>query len=124
MSRKVWEFHFVEKRGAPALKLIGDINGVIDADKIIYAESAYPHTMAHVLAETGINQYEFQAVLWKYKIKGDPKYHTEVSTGRKSKINKYSKSLIDLIRAEIRNDPNIISKVKRQFSTRNKKANK
>lgn len=118
------EGHFVEKKGAPALKLAGDISGILDADRIIYAESAYPYTTAHVLSETGINQYEFQAVAWKYKIKGNRQYHTEVTTGQKSKVNKYSKSLIDLIRAEIRRDPDIINKVKRQFSTWKRKANK
>lgn len=118
------EGHFVEKRGSPALKLIGDISGILDADRIIYAESAYPYTMAHILAECGLNQYEFQAVIWKYKVKGNTNYHTEVSTGRKSKVNKYSKKLIELIREEKINDPDIINKIKRQFSTKNKKASK
>ncbi len=117
----VREGHFVEKEGAPALKLIGDVSGVLDVDKVIYAESAYPYTARHVEAECGINNYELQAFDWKYKIKGNIKYHTEVVTGRKSSINKYSKATIDLIRAEIRKDPDIVGKVKKAFSKSRKK---
>lgn len=110
------EGHFTENNAAPALKLIGDIAGVLDTDKVIYAESAYPYTAAHIQAECGINNYELQAFDWKFNIKGNIKYHTEVATGRKSKIHKYSKAVIDLIRSEIRKDPDIVSKIKKAYS--------
>jgi hypothetical protein len=115
------EGHFVEDNAAPALKLVGDISGVLDTDRIIYAESAYPYTAIHVQAECGINNYELQAFDWKFNIKGNVMYHTVVSTGRTSKINKYSKAVIDMIRAEIRKDPNIVEKTKKAFSKSRKK---
>lgn len=115
------EGHFVEKEAAPALKLIGDVSGVLDSDKIIYAESAYPYTASHIQAECGINNYELQAIDWKFKIKGNVKYHTVITTGRKSTINKYSKAVIELIRSEIRKDPDIVSKTKKAFSKSKKK---
>ncbi len=115
------EGHFTENNAAPALKLIGDISGVLDTDKVIYAESAYPYTAAHIQAECGINNYELQAFDWKFNIKGNIKYHTEVTTGRKSKIHKYSKAVIDLIRSEIRKDPDIVIKVKKAYSKARKK---
>ena len=115
------EGHFVEKNGAPALKLAGEVSGVLDADKIIYAESAYPFTAAHIQAECGINGYELQAFDWKFKIKGNVKYHTLIQTGRKSAIHKYSKAVVDLIRAEMRRDPEIVEKTKQEFSRSRKK---
>lgn len=118
------EGHFVEKEGAPALKLAGEVSGVLDVDKIIYAESAYPYTAAHIQAECGINNYELQAFNWKFKIKGNVKYHTIIKTGQKSKINKYSKALIALIRTEIRKDDDIVQKIKSAYSRSRKKANK
>jgi len=33
------EAHFVEDNVAPALKLVGDVSGVLNSDKIIYAEN-------------------------------------------------------------------------------------
>ncbi len=116
------EGHFVEDDAAPALKLVGDVSGVLEADRIIYAESAYPYTATHVQAECGINNYELQAFDWKFKIKGNVKYHTMVTTGRTSRINKYSKATIDLIRGEIRKDPDIVGKLKKAFSRSKKKA--
>jgi hypothetical protein len=115
------EGHFVENNAAPALKLIGDVSGVLDSDKIIYAESAYPYTASHIQAECGINNYELQALDWKFKIKGNVKYHTIITTGRKSRINKYSKAVIDLIRSGIRKDPDIVDKTKKAFSKSKKK---
>ena len=114
------EGHFVEKAGSPTLKLIGNISGVLDADRIIYAESAYPYTMSHVLAECGINSYAFQALAWKFGLKKDIKYHTTVTAGQKSEIHKYSKAVVELIRAEMRKDPRVIDIVKRQYSKRKK----
>lgn len=115
------EGHFVEKGGAPALKLAGEVAGVLDVDRIIYAESAYPYTAAHIHAECGINNYELQALDWKYKIKGNARFHTIVKTGRKSEIHKYSKAVVDMIRAEIRKDPDVVAKTKQAYSRSKKK---
>lgn len=109
------EGQFVEKDGAPALKLVGEVSGVLDSDKVIYAERAYPYSASHVLAECSINQYDFQALSWKYKIRGNVKYHMEISTGQKSKISKYSKATVELIRAELRKNPDIVQKVRTQY---------
>ena len=114
------EGQFTEKNGSPTLKLIGDVEGVLNKDKVIYAESAYPYTMAHVIAELGINNYEFQALAWVYSLKTNIKYHTTISTGRKSEIHKYSKSVIDLIRAELRKDSDAIEKAKKRYAKRTK----
>jgi len=63
------EGQFVEKDGAPALKLVGEVSGVLDSDKVIYAESAYPYSPSHMHAECSINSYDFQVLSWKYKLK-------------------------------------------------------
>lgn len=114
------EGEFVEKKGAPALKMVGEISGVVDADNVIYAESAYPFTTGHVLTECGINQYEFQALAWKYGFKNDVRFHTMVSTGKKSRINKYSQVLIDFIRDEIRRDCRLVERAKKEYSASKK----
>lgn len=116
------EGHFVEKEGAPALKLIGEVAGVLNQDRIIYAESSYPYTAAHILAECGINNYEFQAFDWKYKVKGNPKFHIIIKTGRKSEIHKYSKGVVEKIRAEIRKDPDVVNITKEAYSKSKKKS--
>lgn len=115
------EGQFVEKDGAPALKLVGEVSGVLDSDKVIYAESAYPYSASHVLAECSINQYDFQALSWKYKIRGNVKYHMQISTGQKSKISKYSKAVVDLLRAELRKYPDLVQKTRQQYKKFSKK---
>ncbi|MFO0753320.1 MAG: hypothetical protein U0411_08360, partial [Thermodesulfovibrionales bacterium] len=50
------------------------------------------------------------------KLSRPPLYHTVVAAGKKSEIHKYSKAVIDLIRGEIRKNPNLIEKVKQEFS--------
>ena len=115
------EGQFVEKGGAPTLKLVGEISGVLDSDKVIYAEKGYPDSASDVLAKCSINQYDFQALSWKYKIRGNVKYHMEISTGQKSKINKYSKTVVDLIRTELRKDPDLIQKIRLQYKKAAKK---
>lgn len=112
----VREGKFVEKDGAPALKLIGEVSGVLDSDKLIYTESAYPYVASHVRAECSINQYDFQALSWKYRIRENVQYHMEIPTGRKSIVHKYSKAVVELIRKELRKDPELLEKARKQYA--------
>lgn len=115
------EGRFVEKDGAPTLKLIGEVSGVLDSDRIVYAESAYPYVASHVLAECSINQYDFQALSWKYGFRGNVQYHMEIRTGCKSMAHKYSKAAVELIRAELRKNPDLIQTVRKQYAKSTRK---
>lgn len=115
------EGQFSEKKGAPTLRLIGDIEGLVDHDHVVYTEAAYPHTQASILDKLPLNSYEFQALLWKFSIKGDPRYNIKISTGKKSKVQKYSDKLLELFRQELRKGNNLISNVRKEYSAHLKK---
>lgn len=68
------EGHFNEKEGAPALKIIGEIDGLADSSTI-YTEAAYPYTQSDFIKKLPITGYEFQVLVWKFGLKNDPRYH-------------------------------------------------
>lgn len=113
----VKEGHFDERADAPALRLIGEIDGLVSADATIYTEAAYPYVQASFTEKLPINSYEFQALAWKFSLKGDPRYHTEVKAGSKSSFQKYSDKALSFLRDKIRQDPDLVKKTKEEYST-------
>jgi len=95
----VKEGQFVEKDGAPTLKLVGEITGVVDTDIALPTDSIYPLFTKDLQEKLGLNSYEIQAVLKKLNVKGNSKFHTEIKSDKKSaKLNKYSESLVPVIK--------------------------
>ncbi len=112
----VKEGHFDEKADTPALRLVGEISGLLNTDTAIYTEAAYPYVQSSFTEKLAINSYEFQALAWKFSLKGNPRYHAKLKTGSKSSTNKYSTESLALLRDEIRNDPDLVNRVKTKFS--------
>lgn len=108
------EGHFDEKKGAPALRIIGDIDGMADTSTV-YTEAAYPYTQSDFTSKLPITGYDFQVLAWKFALKGDPRYHHEIPTGPKSRTQKYSDKALVLLRDQLRSDPSILSKIKPQY---------
>ena len=113
------EGQFVEKDGAPTLKLIGEVQGIIDAKTIVATDDIYPLRNKEISEEFNFNNYEMKAILWKLKIKGDKQYHNKILNG-KSYLHKYSSSVIDLIKKEIRSDSNFKIKTTAEYKELNK----
>jgi hypothetical protein len=92
------EGQFTERTGEPTLRLIGDITGIADPEMSVHSDVLYPLFTCDLQEHLGINSYEIQSIIWKLKIKGNPKYHTENKTGKKSsKTQKYSSNLIPVL---------------------------
>ena len=89
------EGHFteVDGEGVPTLRLLGDIEGVADPSIAIQPDVLYPYTTKDIMEKLGLNQYHIQAILFKYRVKEKPKFHTEIRHG-KSSIHKYSESFL------------------------------
>lgn len=88
---------FVEKEGAPALVIKGEISGLVDSSQVVSSEDIYPLLTKTLIEESGLNQHEVKCLLWKLKIKGDKRYHHVIKTGSKSEVHKYSKTVMDLL---------------------------
>jgi predicted HTH transcriptional regulator len=95
------EGHFVEKdgEGFPTLKLVGEIEGLIEPEISIPSDSLYPLFTKDLKEQLNLNNHEIKCVLWKLKVKENPKFHTEIKSGKNSNsLHKYSESLIPLIK--------------------------
>jgi hypothetical protein len=106
------EGNFTEKvgEGFPTLKIIGDIKGVVESDITIRADDLYPLFTRDLQDRLGLNNHEIKCLLWKLKVKGNPKFHSETKSGKKSNsIHKYSQSLIPLLERMLKREKFLIT---------------
>lgn len=90
----VKEGHFSDTGGEPTLKLIGEVqavNGVIVPD--VDLNKDYPYIQKSLAEELNVKPYQAQALIWKYKVKGNKKYHVAIETSKSGHVHKYSKAL-------------------------------
>lgn len=98
---------FVEsdEAGLPTLRLVGDIEGLVDPSIVVDSDILYPNLTKDLKEKLQLNPHEIQCIIWKLKIKGDKRYHTEIRLGEKSNpIHKYSESLIPFIERLMQKD--------------------
>jgi hypothetical protein len=125
------EGQFVEKEGSPTLRLIGNIEGLVDTNVTIESDKLYPLLTKDLQNRLSLNSREVQAIIWKLEIKTKKKFHTEIKLGSKSNpIHKYSENLVPVLQRIIDKNPDFLNQCKRDFSefqknmAKNKKANK
>ncbi|MEE1961998.1 RNA-binding domain-containing protein [Allomuricauda taeanensis] len=114
------EGEFTEKKGAPTLKLIGEISGEVDTTNIPKTDFLYPYRFANFNEEMGINNFQFQAILWKLDVKGNAKYHTEISVGKSSLTHKYSQAFMDRLKSIMGRYPEWLNKTVEDFKKHRK----
>lgn len=99
----VREGHFVEsdEEGAPALKLVGDVEGV-DLKEVatLNPNDVYVLLTSQLRDELGLNQYEMRAVIYALNIKGKVKWHLAIPNG-KSVVHKYTKDLLQVLKRKL-----------------------
>jgi hypothetical protein len=110
----VQEGKFVETEGAPTLKLVGEISGVVDAENILPNDKVYPLFTKDLQKRLNLNSHEIQCLLWKLKIKEKSKYHSEIRTSGKTKCHKYSESLIPVLERLLK-DTNYLPNCKTEY---------
>ncbi|MCU7490540.1 MAG: ATP-binding protein [Ignavibacteria bacterium] len=111
----VKEGHFIEKGGAPTLTLMGEISGLVNTETIFPPDKAYPYSSNDIQEKCKINQYDFQAIIWKYKVKGNPKYHTKIKAGKKSCLHKYTEEFLSRIQNLLKRKPHILKILRKEF---------
>jgi hypothetical protein len=115
------EGQFVETEGAPTLRLIGDIEGLVDTTATVEPDKLYSLFTRDLQNRLSLNSREIQSIIWKLGIKNKPKYHTAIKLGSKSgSIHKYSENLIPLIK-RLLNNPDFLDQCKSEFSADQKK---
>ena len=109
------EGHFVEKDGALAIKLIGELSGLAETQTMANPEFIYPYRAEEVEKKCGINQFEFQLLISHFKIKENQKYHTAIRSGKTTALHKYTKECVDFINNKIKSDKDLISKLRIEY---------
>lgn len=109
------EGQFSEKDGAPTLRLVGDVTGIIDNENVPKSDVLYPYRFDEVKTKFKINNFQLQAILWKLNVKGNTKYHTEISTSKKSVTHKYSKAFINKIQTVFERYPNWLKETIKEY---------
>lgn len=118
------EGQFVEKGGTPTLRIVGEISGVIDTEAFPQTDKVYPFRAEEVQNTCKINQYDLQLILKEYKIKGNHKYHTEIKSGKKTSIHKYSEDFVQRLQKLLIGDKEILTKLRAKAKNENKKTKK
>ncbi len=111
----VKEGQFVEKDGAPALTLAGEITGVFDNGAILPTEVSHPYLSTHIKDAYGLTQYQVTCLIRKLNIHGNPKYHDPIKSGKKSVINKYSEALMERISKVLERYPQYVAEACKEY---------
>lgn len=113
------EGNFSEKDGAPALKLIGEVQA---SDFVIIPSmeinSDYPYIQKQLAEELGLKPYEVHVLIWKYNIKNDKKFCISVVTSKSGKVFKFSKLALDYLRRllqENKDNKDYIKQISKEF---------
>lgn len=109
------EGEFQEKNGAPALKLVGEVTGVVDTSNVPKTDLLYPYRFGDLKEKFGFNNFEFQAILWKLDVKGNAKYHTEIKTSKTSSTHKYSKEFSSRLQSIFERYPSWLIETKEEY---------
>ena len=106
------EGQFVEKGGAPTLRIVGEISGVVDTEAFPQTDKVYPYRAEEIQQKCKINGYDFQLILKEYKIKGNNKYHTEIKSGKKTSIHKYTEDFVMRLQNFLNDDKDILKSLR------------
>jgi len=114
------EGQFVEKGGTPTLRIVGEISGLIDTEAFPQTDKVYPFRSEEIQKRCKLNGYEFQLILKEYKIKGNIKYHTEIKSGIKTSIHKYSEDFVKKLEKLLIDSSDIIKTLRTTAREENK----
>ncbi len=123
----VKEGMFVEKNGAPALVVRGEISGVSDANHVIASDDLYPLFTKNLQERLSLNSHQIKCLIWKLKIKGDKRYHTSIKSGTNNEIQKYSPRVVDILKRVLVNGDylkNCLQEYSLAFPNNGRKRNK
>lgn len=122
-ARYIKNGSFVEDGGQPVLRVTGNIDL---AEEIpvpnIDPDTQYPYIQKDLKNLLGITSQQVYALIWLFGMKGQKKYHLEVTTSKNYKTHKFSKYALDFLQKTIseHNDGGVwLENVRCQYNQRN-----
>lgn len=121
-AKYIKEGSFTENGGTPVIRVTGNIDL---AEEIpvpdIEPDVNYPHLQKHLAEKLGIENQLVYALIWKYQMKGQKKFHIGISLSGSNMIHKFSDIALQFL-AEVLNDhkddPNWANTVKAEYAHR------
>ncbi len=114
----VEEGKFSEKEGEPTLKIVGEVQAVDMVVPDLDPNKDYPYIAKDLARELGITRYETSALIWRFGLKGDKRYHLEIKMGSSSR-DKFSKYALERLREILNsqeNKPLFLQTVRREYN--------
>ncbi len=93
------EGKFSETEGEPTLKIVGEIQTADVVIPMLDPNKDYPYLQKHLAEQLGLRPYDVQVLIWKYKIKGNRRYHIKIETSKSGVVHKYSKYALKQLRS-------------------------
>jgi hypothetical protein len=78
-----------------------------------YTQGELENKIKQEIKDESFNRRAIQAIIWKEKIKGNPRFHFK---HEKSPTHQYSDKLIDLVKVRLKSNPNYINETKEKYS--------
>ncbi|MGI5964148.1 MAG: ATP-binding protein [Lawsonibacter sp.] len=121
-AKFIKEGSFSETDGQPVLKVTGNIDL---AEEIpvpdIEPDIQYPYIQKNLAQKLNITPYEIQALVWKYKMKGQKKFHLEITTSKSGKVHKFSDIALQFLADKInvmKSNPGTLNQIKAEYTQR------
>lgn len=90
------------KKGSPTLKIVGNIEGIVDPLHVPPSDILYPLFESDLAEQLNLSKHVVRCIIWKLEIKNQKQYHNATKIGKKSNIvHKYSNQLIEHIKSKI-----------------------
>ncbi len=123
-AKYIKEGQFDETNGLPVLRVTGNIELAQEVTvPYMLPDSQYPYLQKNLAQELNIKEQEVYALIWKHEMKGQKKYHVEISTTitGKNKVHKFSPLALEYLREKIQNhqeDPFWLKNITLEYNRR------
>lgn len=121
-ARFIKEGSFNETSGQPVLKVTGNIELAEEVPvPDIEPDIQYPYLQKQIAEKLSISNYEVYALVWKYNMKDQRKFHMEFTTSSESgnKTHKFSDIAVQFLADKLnenKNNTEFISGIKNEFT--------
>lgn len=121
-ARFIKEGSFNETSGQPVLKVTGNIELAEEVPvPDIEPDIQYPYLQKQIAEKLSISNYEVYALVWKYNMKDQRKFHMEFTTSSESgtKTHKFSDIAVQFLADKLnenKNNTEFISDIKNEFN--------
>lgn len=123
-AKFIHEGSFNETDGTPVLKVTGSIDL---AEEVPIPEGSpddtHPYIQKQLAEKLQISTRDLYALIWHYKMKGENKYHLEITTSKSGKIHKFSDHALKFLQIkvqELKNDPTKMEQIRSEYKNRDK----